>query len=253
MTGPGGPGVGAAPGGGGSWEWLERADRSTGAPTHAHLHLWSQRLGEGVYDLDVGEQEFDRALARAAARGYTAEARQYKAYHVRDLALCLGAGQAEARVQRTRLLEAHELPGAPLLATLRITDVLPFSAFPCGQAPHEVRYVRALRLRVHPRAHLVFEAHRAPDAEAVVRTVHLEVALARAGAGTKAAADGGASASASASADARLRACVEAAVHSVLLGLGAQAAAAAAATGSGSARPRRRVAAAAAAQRVPPP
>jgi hypothetical protein len=193
---------------GGSWEWLERVDCSTGAPTHAHIQLWTQRLAEGVYDMDIGDGAFKAVMQRAAARGYHAEMRDTKTYTVHDLVMYLGPGQADAVVQRTRLLEAHELPGAPLLVTLRITDTLPFSAFPCGDPPHDIRLVRALRLRLHPRACLVLEAHRSEGCSAVVRGVHLEVTL-------KKTSD---KSTTTTTPDPYLRACVEAAVHSVLLG-----------------------------------
>jgi hypothetical protein len=207
---------------GGSWEWLERVDRSTGEPTHAHIQLWSRRLGEGVYDMGLDEATFKSVMQRAAARGYHAEMRDSKTYHVRDIVLSLGAGQADALVQRSRLLEAHELPGAPLLATLLITDTLPFAAFPCGYPLHDARVTRALRLRVHPRASLVLAAQRSDGCATVVRGVHLEVALRNAShPSTKLPSKPTATDNTTASnrtPDLRLRACVEAAVHYVLLG-----------------------------------
>jgi hypothetical protein len=162
---------------------------------HARLQLFHARLGNDesqlappvkVYGVDIPEQAYMAALTRAARHlGYNSRELQYKATHVRDLVLEEMSGMSGMNIQdplrlvQERVHALHELPGAPVLVSLVQRTRLPFSMFPCGLPPHDVRYVRAISLRVHTRAHLVFQVHRGEDhpAGTVVRSIHLDVDL----------------------------------------------------------------------------
>ena len=160
----------------------------------ARITLWTRRLAPGLYSADVPPESFRAALRRAARhRGYTARQSDLRVYvsgeHTLELPTApedrvAGAGRSrahEARVTRTRVLSAHELPGAPLLACTLQRDALPFSRFPCGAPVHDARVTRRLSLRVHRRARLVFETHRSDGAAPLVRSVYIAIDLDPAG------------------------------------------------------------------------
>ena len=205
---------------------------------YAELLLWTARLGQDgggqdAYETDVPRAEFEAILDRAARHaGYTPRFSSHKAYASRDLVLedadagagaaqhgAAGAGaahqQPQQRVTRSRLLAAHEVPGAPLLAAVYERTRAPFSAWPCGGPLHAVRHVSRLELRAHARAKLVFEASRDCGGQgqgqgaAVTRRVFLELAL-----------DPGPGAGRGLAADLPdLRRCVENTVQHVLMGM----------------------------------
>lgn len=172
-------------GGGGGWQPSAGAgllDPPGGLPRGANLLelcVWTRQLGADAYDTDVPRAEFHALLQRAARhQGYTARQRTHVAYVVRDLALVEedGAGRHQ-RLERRRLLDASEVPGAKVLAQTFERSAPPFAAFPCGARPHDMRRVTRLELRAHARARLVFEASRDRDRGALTRRVFLEVDL----------------------------------------------------------------------------
>lgn len=136
-----------------------------------------------VYDVDVPPDVFQRMLKRAACHaGYSPRDVRLRTLHVRDLVLeedDRSDARFDTRLVQERLLGTQELPGAPVLISWLHRARLPMSSFPCGQRPHDVRYVQGVSLRVHRRAHLVFEAHRGVDhpPDAIVHAVHLDIDL----------------------------------------------------------------------------
>jgi hypothetical protein len=153
-----------------------------GLPPNANsveVSLWTRRISEGVYDTNVPKEAFYRAMERASHHGgYSVRSTQFKSYHARDMVLENLGHNAEHRVHRMRGLSYEEIPGAPLVAVVCEKTRLPLSAFSCGAELHDTRYVRRLRLRVHRRARLVFDAYRNGEGAATVRRIYLDIDVA---------------------------------------------------------------------------
>jgi hypothetical protein len=159
--------------------WLEPSGGLPAYANFAEVSLYTRRIGNGVYSVDVPRDLFTTIMERASRHaGYRAAHRQLKSYHSRDLVLekCEGGQHEDVRVVRKRVLSWHELPGAPLYAVMYERTRVPFSAFSCGAELQDTRYVRRLSLRVHGRAKLVFDAYANPGGK-TVRRIYVEVSL----------------------------------------------------------------------------
>ena len=157
--------------------WLEPPGGLPAYANFAEVSLYTQRIGEGVYSINVSREDFSTVMERASRHaGYGPAHSQLKSYHFRDLVLEKFEGEHNIRVTRKRMLAWHELPGAPLYAVMYERNKVPLSAFSCGAEMHDTRYVRRLSLRIHGRAKLVFDAYVNPGGK-TVRRIYLEVSL----------------------------------------------------------------------------
>jgi len=140
-----------------------------------------------VYDANVPKDVFDAMLERAARhKGYGASWVDLHAFHSSNVTLEEYVGNSRlACVTKRTLLRERPLAGCAFVERTytRMTN-LPLSAFSCGTVCGVVK-VRRLQLRVHAKAHLVFEVASVPAGEGsgggagvsdCIRRVRVEIA-----------------------------------------------------------------------------
>jgi hypothetical protein len=127
----------------------------------------ARKLDGHTFDARVPQDQFDRMMLSAARHpGYGASADAFSEAAWRDLRLeCRGDGDVRVR-RRAVTSAAHE---GGLLTVEYKEAAAPMDAWPCQLEPHADRRVTRLLLRMHARAHLVFET--AGD----VRQAYIEV------------------------------------------------------------------------------
>jgi len=137
-----------------------------------------------VYDSNVPKEMFDAMLERAARhKGYCASWVDLHVFHSSNVTLEEYVNiNRLACVTKRKLVEERPLAGCPFVerAFTQMTN-LPLTAFSCGTLCGVVK-MRRLQLRVHARAHLVFEVASVPAGDGAgasvsdcIRRVRVEI------------------------------------------------------------------------------